>query len=89
MSGGNRFPDIPKRAARACAGVSKADLAEALYDLAALQNPTSCDSEEETFVSLVHALGEKAGKRALAYVARCERTEAQHRMVMRSDDAPR
>lgn len=89
MSGGNRSPNMPKRAARACAGVSKADLSEALYDLAALQNPTSCDDEEETFVSLIHALGEKAGKRALAYIARCERTDATRQRIAESANATR
>lgn len=56
---GNRIADVPKDARLFADKVSKADLLEALWDLAGLCNEVdSCDDESATFARLVRAVNE-------------------------------
>jgi hypothetical protein len=64
---GNRFPEVPRRARDLGERISKADLLEAAWGLAAVCNDVGCDDEEATYQRLVAELnifrairGEKA-----------------------------
>ncbi|EYF07040.1 hypothetical protein [Chondromyces apiculatus] len=68
MSGTKRKPAVPRVAAVLAGMVSKADLVEVVWDLASLQNGSSCDDDEETLWNALAALNvrrEAAGRKSL------------------------
>lgn len=60
----NRKPRLPSAGRAIAAAVSKADLAEALWDAAALMNETGADEDDETLESIIGLLPEPARVKA-------------------------
>jgi hypothetical protein len=54
-----RTANVPRAITQALPPLSKADLLEAALDLASLQNPNSCDDDDETIASLIGVLNRR------------------------------
>jgi hypothetical protein len=75
-----RLAWIPREAMDAIPYVSKTDLLEVAWDLAGLQNPTSCDDPSETIASLVKFLNVRRAQRGLKPFPEPELNESIRRM---------